>query len=468
MKKKNLLYSLYSAAFIGMCLVPSALMPFVKADDSKEKRKAADAPKLTDEDGKLNFGFFQDFENYFSDHFAFRQQLVTADGRIKTAVFGTSPNKNVIAGKDGWLYYGETLDDYLHINTLSDRSIENIRHNLDMIYDYCTEKEIQFVFTVAPNKNSIYSQYMPSHYVSSGQSGNYERLAKTLVDTPYWVDMKLTLQNTTSGVPLYHKTDTHWNNMGAYVGHARLMAVLGKDVCPAGTSWYTKNNDRLGDLAAMIYPAEDAKDTQVYNDYQFTYSYRGAFHRLDDMTIRTVCSGKDGNLKMFRDSYGEAILPYMAECFGTAEFSRFVPYELYSVNDGAVIIEIVERNMGDLQKYAPIMQAPEADLTGIAPMPYNGDDITVETELNGGMTHIFGELPEEFFGEGFTEIYVKSGENTFRAFNCFEDKLLGRENEISDRGFSLYLSPELSPTDGHITITAVSSGGKSVSADIQL
>lgn len=255
MKKKNLLYSLYSAAFIGMCLVPSALMPFVKADDSKEKRKAADAPKLTDEDGKLNFGFFQDFENYFSDHFAFRQQLVTADGRIKTAVFGTSPNKNVIAGKDGWLYYGETLDDYLHINTLSDRSIENIRYNLDMINDYCTEKGIQFVFTVAPNKNSVYSQYMPSHYVSSGQPGNYERLAKSLSSKSYWADMKITLQNTSSGVPLYHKTDTHWNNMGAYVGHTRLMTALGMDSCPAGTSWYTKNNDRLGDLAAMIYPA---------------------------------------------------------------------------------------------------------------------------------------------------------------------------------------------------------------------
>lgn len=468
MKKKNLLYSLYSAAFIGMCLVPSALMPFVKSDESKEKRQAAEAPKLTDEDGKLNFGFFQDFENYFSDHFAFRQQLVTADGRIKTAVFGTSPNKDVIAGKDGWLYYGETLDDYLHINTLSERSVENISHNLDLINDYCTDKGVQFIFTVAPNKNSIYSQYMPSHYVSSGQSGNYERLAKALAGRSYWVDMKITLQNTSSGVPLYHKTDTHWNNMGAYVGHVRLMEALGREVCPAGTSWYTKNNDRLGDLAAMIYPAEDAKDTQVYNDYQFTYTYRGAFHRLDDMTIKTVCGGKEGNLKMFRDSYGEAILPYMAECFGTAEFSRFVPYELYSVSDGAVIIEIVERNMGDLQKYAPIMPAPETVLTGILPSSYSGSDIIAETEINGGMTHIFGELPEEFFGEGFTEIYVTSGGTSFRAFNCFEDKLLGREGEVSDRGFSLYLPQEQAPTDGRITITAVSSEGKSVSADIQL
>lgn len=467
--KKNLLYTIYSAVFIGMCLVPSALMPFVKSDTDKEKRKSAEAPRLTDEDGKLNFGYFEDFENYFSDHFAFRQQLVTADGRIKTTVFGTSPNKDVIAGKDGWLYYGETLDDYLHINTLSDRSIANISHNLDMINDYCTENGAQFVFTVAPNKNSVYPQYMPSHYVESGQSGNYDRLVEAMKSKSYWVDMKETLKNTKSGIPLYHKTDTHWNNMGAYVGHVRLMAALGKEACPAGTSWYTKNNARLGDLAAMIYPAEDAKDIQVYNDYQFTYSYGRTFRRLDDMTITTKCSGKEGSLKMFRDSYGEAILPYMAECFGSAEFSRFVPYELYTVSGGSVIIEIVERNLGDLQKYAPIMPAPETEPDNmISTESYSSDDIIAETETNGGMIHIFGELPPEFFSGSFTEIYISCGGRTFKAFNCFEDKLLNREDEISDRGFSLYLPPEHQlPEDGKITIMAVSSG-KTVSADVQL
>ena len=337
-----------------------------------------------------------------------------------------------------------------------------------MIAKYCESNDAQFIFTVAPNKNSVYPQYMPSHYVESGQPGNYERLADSLSDRAYWVDMKETLKNTRSGIPLYHKTDTHWNNMGAYAGHARLMAALNREVCPAGTSWYTKNNARLGDLAAMIYPAEDAKDTQVYNDYQFTYSYGRTFRRLDDMTITTRCSGKDGNLLMFRDSYGEAILPYMAECYETAEFSRFVPYELNNVSGGDVIIEIVERNLGDLQKYAPIMAAPETDLSSVSPAIYSGDDIVIKTETNAGMTHIFGELPEEFFSGDHTDIYISCGGRSFKAFNCFEDKLLDHEDEMSDRGFSIYLMPDQLPEIGIISITAVSSGEKAVSADIQL
>ena len=56
--EKKILYRLYSGAFIAMCLVPSVLMPFVKTDEAKEKRKLADAPKIRTEDGRLNSEYF--------------------------------------------------------------------------------------------------------------------------------------------------------------------------------------------------------------------------------------------------------------------------------------------------------------------------------------------------------------------------------------------------------------------------
>ena len=51
---KNLLYRLYSGAFIGVCLLPAVLMPFVKADDSKENRILSQAPKIKNEDGSYS------------------------------------------------------------------------------------------------------------------------------------------------------------------------------------------------------------------------------------------------------------------------------------------------------------------------------------------------------------------------------------------------------------------------------
>ena len=441
--KKNLLYRLYAAAFVGVCLVPSALMPIAKSDDSKEKRTLAAFPKAKNSDGSVNFDYFEEFGSWFSDHMAFRQQFVNANARMRSTLLKTSADDDVIVGSDGWLYYGGTVDDYLRINTLSERGIANICRNLQLISDYCGANGAKFVFTVAPNKNTLYPEHMPYNYVPSASDSNYERLADELSGEGFFCDMKKTLLETDSSIPLYHKTDTHWNNLGAYAGHVKLMDMLGGESCPEGESWYTKN-DRLGDLAAMLYPAEGAKDTQVYNDYDFTYNYVGKFKALDDITIKTRCDGKDGSLLMFRDSYGEAILPYMAEVFGESEFSRAVPYRLDNAAGKSVIIEIVERNIGDLQKYAPVMPAAEADMSGIDASEYSCSEIRIEKA--GNLTHIYGELPDEAFGSGSAEIYVTVGGKTYTAFNCFEDKLLGREGENSDNGFSLYI-----PADDEIT-----------------
>ena len=145
---------------------------------------------------------------------------------------------------------------------------------------------------------------------------------------------------------------------------------------------------------------------------------------------------------MFRDSYGEAILPYMAECFDTATFSRAVPYGINGLSDCTVVIEIVERNLGNLQKYAPLMPAPE---TGTAGTAVSAD---IHTEQTSSYTHVYGTVPE-----GGKRILISSDGSTYEAFNCFEDKLLGRDGETSDCGFSAYIPLTDNTNDITISVT---------------
>ncbi|MBR2283969.1 MAG: hypothetical protein IJ874_06070 [Ruminococcus sp.] len=442
--KKNTLYRIYSAVFIGACIAPAVLMPFSSSDGSMEKRELAKAPSLHSEDGSLNEQFFSQFDDWFSEHFAFRQQLVTADGRLKTALFNTSPDTDVIYGTDGWLYYGETTDDFLNINTLSQREINGIVHDLRLVDEYCRSLGADFIFTVAPNKSSVYPEHMPSNYAPADEPDNYALLSSQLSDTDFFCDMKDALISAGSNIPLYHKTDTHWNGLGAYAGHTALMRMLGHDVCPAG-DWYTRD-DRLGDLAAMIYPSEPAKDTQVYSSYEYTYSYQGRFRALDDITINTISPSGSGDLLMFRDSYGEAILPYMAEVFETAEFSRVVPYRIENIgSDGydTVILEIVERNIPRLAASSPIMPAPEVQLPDGNAQAWLGEldekenssrfgGLTIKAEESGSYIRIYGALPELFFSDSSHRILITAGESTYEAF-C------GSELADSGNGFSAYL-----------------------------
>ncbi|MDE6519734.1 MAG: hypothetical protein K2K91_04640 [Ruminococcus sp.] len=458
--KKQFFLKLYSALFIGICAVPLVCMPFVKADSSAEKKTPVEFPSVMTEDKKINFDYFSQLDNWFSENFAFRQQFVNADSRIRTSLTKTSPNYDVIQGSDGWLYYGETTDDYLNINTLSQREINNIAHNLRMIDEYCKENGAEFVFFSAPDKNSVYPENMPFNYVPSDNKNNYALLSEELADDSFFLDMKTALLETDSSIPLYHKTDTHWNNLGAYAGHVAIMNRLGLTSCSI-TGWYTKNN-HLGDLAEMIYPTEKPKDTQVYSDYEFSYTYQGLFRGLMDVTINTTNENAEGNLLMFRDSFGSAILQYMAESFNSAEFSRVVPYRINNIENRTVVLEIVERNLGNLQKYAPIMPAPVEDISGLSPEIYSGGDEIIEIEESGLFMHIYGLLPEKYFSGDKHTIYIEADGIIYKAFNCFEDELLKREGEHNGNGFSLYV-PTNTNTE-NIKVTVVNSDGKTVAS----
>ena len=218
-----------------------------------------------------------------------------------------------------------------------------------------------------------------------------------------------------------------------------------------------------GEDFAVLYPAEEAKDMQLHNDYEFKYEYTSRFRGLDDISITTSNPDSQGNLLMYRDSYGEAILPYMAEMFATAEFSRAVPYNLQKVSDGdSVIIELVERNLCNLLKSAPVMDAVPLGIADIYAEKGDSTDAVIKTAESNGMMHIYGILPESFFEGESQRILVEAEGTLYEAFTCFEDSLLD-EYEYTPCGFSLYL-PQGTNTD-NIRITVLNENGRAVYAD---
>ena len=85
------------------------------------------------------------FESYFTEHMALRNQMVYADAKVQTGLFGESNVSNVISGSDGWLYYASTLDDYLGVNPMSERQLYNLAHNFGIMQAYAEEKNMDFL-----------------------------------------------------------------------------------------------------------------------------------------------------------------------------------------------------------------------------------------------------------------------------------------------------------------------------------
>ena len=329
---------LYIFAALLLLLTPSLGLALFGASGEAANEHLSPPPSLRTREGGINPRVLNESADYLADHFALRQELVTLWGALN-ATLGSSAQEQVILGREGWLYYAPTLPDYTG-QALSDGELEAIARRLAELQTEAESRGAVFLFTVAPNKNSLYPAHMPAAYPSRHGEGNLERLLPWLEAYGVrYVDLfALNLP--------YYRTDSHWTAEGAARAADALLAALGRESAYAAAP-FTEGAPRRGDLYEMLYPAREGAEPEIL--------YGGAlrFTHLNDpkdgsaITIRTQ-GGESGRLYCWRDSFGIALYPYLADAFAEVVFSRSTDYVLPEGSYDAVILEIAERNLPNL------------------------------------------------------------------------------------------------------------------------
>ena len=174
--KKNGGYILFIVLILLICMIPSVGMFSGGEAEAGGNEVLTPPPSLRDRDGRWNTSYLTDLTNYWEDHYFFRQQFVTAWSALNQKLLGTSIADSVVLGRNGWLYFSDTLDNYTGFKTLSQREIFSAAHNLALIAEYCQNQGARFLFVPAPNKNSVYPQNMPDLPVFSQRAGNMDAL----------------------------------------------------------------------------------------------------------------------------------------------------------------------------------------------------------------------------------------------------------------------------------------------------
>lgn len=430
---------IYIVSFFIICTIPILFMPFSK-NDTSENRKLSSFPSFISENGSINLNWTAEFETYISEHFAFREKLVTADSLIKYTVFRTSSNEKVIAGKNGWLYLADTADDYTAENTMSERRINNTAKTLSLIQEYVSSRNSEFIFMAAPDKNTVYPENMPSRYIKTANKSNLEMLSEKLDE--YSVNqLDLVSLFRSQNSVLYHTRDSHWTNEGAVLVCNALMDRFNTE--HDDFSSVNRHSELIwhGDLDRMLFPSLDRLSEQVVYDMDFSFEYTYNFRSEDDYLISTQNDGKSENILMYRDSFGRSLYPFIAENSHNAVFSREIPYRLDLVDDMDItILEIVERNLENITEKAPVMPAPARNLDISAVIDKSTENSCFISEKNN-LLKIYGRLDEKYFSDN-SDIYITlENENSvlcFEAFPVYESELLNDENQY-DYGYSLYI-----------------------------
>ena len=334
--------------FLALCLIPSLGMLSAGETQPSANEILASRPQFILKDGKWNTKVLNDVSDYIADRFAFRKPLVTAWAKLNANLFHASAEEQVVLGSDEWLYYEPTLDDYMGLS-MSEDELDRAASYLAALQQEAKDRGAELFFTIAPNKNSLYGENMPSFIPENHACSNAEKL-KPYLDRygVNYIDLFAVFSDREE--TLYYRQDSHWTERGAALAADSLLAAMGKESAyfPAD---FRPGEPHRGDLYEMLYPSgRDTEESEALAS-GFSYTLSGDPKGGNALKIRSECEGKSGTLLCWRDSFGISLYPYLAESYGSALFLRSSDYDLAEIEKtGAdtVLIELVERNLEQL------------------------------------------------------------------------------------------------------------------------
>lgn len=359
-----------AALFVLVIWFPSiyTVCGFHKSGTINEYRTLEKFPGLASGTATLQI-YGKEVEKYYDDHFGGRELLISCRLNISHLLFPDTA-KGAIVGREGWLYsLGENmLDNFLGTSQLTLLELKSRQRELEERRDQLAARGIKYLFVITPNKESVYPEYLPDWLRKCANPNQTDQFLEYmhLHSTVQILDLRPILLKVSERTPVFYKTDTHWNLMGAFAGCEAIIEKL-SDQCPELAQLSLTNfaigrtNGTGGDIAryaGMLNLADD-------NLYDFTpkpplqppqcESSIGQIALLRFGTlpvpecpvITTTDSDRPDRAILFGDSYTFALAPFIGSHFGEATILRknFSMEDVDKIKPTVVIDEKVERFM---------------------------------------------------------------------------------------------------------------------------
>ena len=250
----------------------------------------------------------------------------------------------VVIGRDRWLFLGDAHQSSLSVDRAprvpaDDEKAARIVAAMSAWDAFARARGVKaFRLMFAPNKGTVYPEYMPGWARPASPSG-YDALFDADRGARF-IDLRPALRaaKSTSSLPLYYATDTHWNFLGAGVAFqafARAMAPEMPGVrWPGPEAYAVARVDRRagGDLARFLRIPEAFDDPEpilalIARPLDTTRSDvatgqvvgQGGNPMIDTpqrpLLVRSPGALNTARVLWVRDSFGQALSPMMAATF---------------------------------------------------------------------------------------------------------------------------------------------------------
>ncbi len=328
-----------------------------------ENRRAAEAPRLPMSLDALA-GFTMRFEKFYDDAFGFRPTLLRWHSIVKTCWLGVSASDKVVIGKDGWFFLQseDAMESYRATRPFDPRELTLWERVLAAREAWLEMHGIHYLVVVAPDAQTVYPEYVPAAFNRVNPMSRLDQLAAGLRErgvVPF-LDLRPDLLEAKTRDRVYWKTDTHWNDRGAFAAYRRIVLAL--------SHWYPAFAPLPreafadvvmpragGDLAGMLGLPDVFREDLLLLQRRTPFRWHVADPGLP---VTHVPAGPSDPLAteaadptlprglVLRDSFALALIPFLAEHFQRIVYlptHDLSPADIEREHPNVVIEEFVER-----------------------------------------------------------------------------------------------------------------------------
>ena len=300
-----------------------------------ERRMRAAFPSFPDSMNAHSLKIYaKQIRSFCEDNFPLRDLFVKGSAGLYH-VFGDNLSMDkCYKGKDGWLFLGNSFDRC--VDKLAGRYVltgDTLRKKTDRyreIAAFAQGQGAEFLLFLAPEKSSIYPEYLPPVVIPSGRRYPSPLIASLRQRDVSVFDPTDVLLSGKERRLLYYATDTHWNAAGAFLAFNAFRLFQGLSAVPEPV--FTELPSYHGDLLGI----------GGYGDSPFqgsdTFKAIWAEPPVPEKAIVWV----------FGDSMLDALKPYFSASYAEVRFFRHeefpAAFSAQAERPQVVIWEVTERN----------------------------------------------------------------------------------------------------------------------------
>lgn len=360
-------------AFLLILTVPTIWFWEIKdtiPPDTSENRKLAEKPKF---DINTLDNYSDDYEAYYNDNLPFRSFIRNTWTNFNFFVLGESTTNQVLVGKnDGdlsssWLFYQENYDgnpikETQGVYKFTEDEVLNIGKTINTNVKELKTRNIDLYYAFIPNKANLYREKLPDNITIFDPSTRVDKLYKVLKQTIEAKDnlmyLKEDLEKSKDLGQLYFKQDTHWNDLGAFIGFETITKNVSKD---SGIDYtyevkFSEEEFVDKDLSQMSGIKGTLKDKTPTITYLSDVEFKGMVLETENQIVITEC--EDAKVKktimVIGDSFRTPMIPYFAKNYQKVIFLHRCDYGSYMLDAYApdiIVCQFLERYVNTVQDF---------------------------------------------------------------------------------------------------------------------